>query len=138
VLPAPLLLLNLGQTAKQMVRPEFSSTTRQVAAYLKAHRAADEPMYLIGDCLTEGVVSGRNVELLCYWPAPPGKVVVGFVPADRIAERRFWAVYSTDPRNAKAEPFLPRLRRALEPAFGVVESYQYENQSGAVLYERVE
>jgi hypothetical protein len=138
ILPAPLLLLNFGQTCKQIVHPRASSTTRQVAAYLMTHRKPDEPMYLVGDCLTEGIASGRNIELLCYWPAPPGKVVVGIAYPQNVPERRFWLVYSLDPPNPKSDPFVPKLRAIFEPRFRVIEAYQHSGQSGALCLERVD
>ena len=138
VLPTPLILLNFGQTCKQVAHPQASSTMRQVTAYLMAHRKPDEPLYLVGDCLTEGIASGRNIELLCYWPAPAGRVVVGIRYPAHIAERRFWLVFSLDPPSAKNDLFVPRLRAMFEPAFRVVESYQHAGQSGALLLERLD
>jgi hypothetical protein len=102
------------------------------------HRKPDEPMYLVGDCLIPGIASGRNIELLCYWPDPPGDVVVGIAHPPNVSARRFWLVYSLDPPNPKKDPFVPKLRAIFEPGFRLVEAYQYGGQSGALCLERVD
>jgi hypothetical protein len=138
LLPGPLLLMEVGQLAKDLVIREEESTMRPVVEYVRAARQPDEPIYLFGDSLSYAPASGRSAEFLCYWPDAPGKVVVGYAEPSSIHENRFWLVYSLNrPEDAKP-PLKPFKRQLLDlfPGVHLVKSVEPRRQSGAMLVER--
>jgi hypothetical protein len=136
LLPAPLLLLEMGQLAKDLaVREEFS-TMRPVVQYIRAARRSDEPIYLFGDSLYDAPASGRSAEFLCYWPDALGKVVVGYANPSRIREKRFWVVYSLNRADTDSPTFTSQLRGIFGSGVHLVQSCQPRKQSGAMLMER--
>lgn len=138
ILPLPLLLLELGQFAKDLVIREDASTTREVVEYVRTHRKLGEPIYLFGDSLSESPPSGRSAEFLCYWPDVPGKVVVGFENPSNIAANRFWVVYSLNRPETSRLGFREAVLTLFDPSVHVKvkDSYQSRKQSGAVLLEK--
>ena len=136
LLPGPLLLVELGQLAKDLAVREEESTTRPVVQYLRTTRRPDEPIYLFGDSLYSAPPSGRSAEFLCYWPDAPGKVVVGYAEPSEIHEKRFWVVYSLNRADTDSPPFTKQLRGIFGPRFHVVQSCQPRKQSGTMLMER--
>lgn len=136
LLPGPLLLLEVGQFAKDLVIREEDSTTRPVVQYVRDHRRLDEPIYLFGDSLANFPASGRSAEFLCYWPDVPGKIGIGFTEPTSITEKRFWLVYSLNRPETSPPPFAKQLLDLFGEGVHVVESCQPRKQSGAMLVER--
>ena len=136
ILPLPLLLLELGQFAKDLAIREEASTTREVVDYMRSHRTMDEPIYLFGDSLSKSPPSGRSAEFLCYWPDAPGKVVVGFEEPRDISADRFWVVYSLNRPELTRPAFSEQLSKIFDPRLHIKQTYQSRKQSGAILLER--
>jgi hypothetical protein len=136
VLPVPLVLLLVGQLAKDLAVREEDSTMRPVAAYVRSHRSLEEPIYLVGDSLGPTPASGRSAEFLCYWPDAPGKVRVGFTAPGQILAKRFWLIYSLKPPEKKPPFFWQQLLDLFPPNTRVLESTQPRRQSGAMLVEQ--
>ena len=136
ILPLPLLLLELGQFAKDIAIREEASTTREVVEYVRSHRRIDEPIYLFGDSLSKCPPSGRSAEFLCYWPDVPGIVGVGFEEPRTISADRFWVVYSLNRPELTRPGFSDELSNLFGPGLHVNQSYQSRRQSGAMLFVR--
>ena len=107
---------------------------RPLVKQLRPIRKPDEPIYLFGDAKEPLRPSGRNVELLCYWPHPPGKVVVGFTPAASIPEKRFWIVYSLGRQGELKQHGEALLKVLGKPR--VIKRLEAQGQAGAFLVER--
>jgi hypothetical protein len=124
ILPAPLLLLAIANSAKHSVDPEARSNIRPVVRYVRQHRRGDEAIFLAGGgVLPQTRVSGRNVEFLCYWPLgdernifrqmiPPEQIT-----ADQLPSRRFWVVFSliSTEKLSLRDPLLHRLQAVADP-----------------------
>ncbi len=136
LVPLPLLGLQIGQFAKNMLHPEVYSTMRPVVDYVKAHRQVDEAIYLFGQDQKPAPTTGCNVEFLCYWPRPPGKVVTNYVEPSSIGERRFWVIYTLAKSERGDKHHAQTLLAQFGPGVSVVESVQPGRQSGAMLIER--
>ena len=70
--------------------PRINGDSRDVIAYLKSHRQADEPIY---------VAEGMGEDFLLAWPDAPGKIVLNITRPDQIADQRFWLAAAFKPRR---------------------------------------
>jgi hypothetical protein len=137
VMPGALVLLSLCLACKDLVVREQSSAIRPVVQQVRERRKPDEAIYLFGDGLTDGQrPSGRNAEFLCYWPTPPGKVVLGARPGRRISDRRFWIVYSLVRPDKPAGAHVDQLERLMGPTARVIDYVDERAQAGALLFVR--
>lgn len=133
VLPAPLLLLAIGQCSAHSVRPVVRSNIRPVVQYVWEHRKADESIFLAGGgVLPQTRVSGRNVEFLCYWRGNEQGISRQMIPPEQIEARRFWVVYSliSSEKLSKLDPLLRRLGDVAE-----VQAKFEAGPAGAILYQ---
>lgn len=101
LLPLPMIVYGLVFASIHLVRPQARSAIRPVVAYLRAHRQPGEAICLVGEGTSENArwVSGRNLELLCYWPDVPQPVYRKLNDLGDVREDRFWIVYAALPRH---------------------------------------
>jgi hypothetical protein len=97
--PIILLGLSIGQFVHHAFFPEDGSTMRAIALWLRDHRQPGQAIYLAADGYQpDGTprtrVSGRNLELLCYWPDPGPPLSLTLPAPQQIPYSSFWVVYS--------------------------------------------
>jgi len=96
-LAAPILAVAIGQGALHFVHPQYRSHIRPIVAYVRAHRAPGEGIYLAGvpGNLDPDPTVGRHLEFLCYWqhPDPPLHTLLPRSWRDA-PEKRFWVTYA--------------------------------------------
>lgn len=136
----PLLVVGVATAGRQLVHPHARSAMREITQYVRAHRDAGEAICLVGEPNHEGghFTSGRNLELICYWPDVSGPLY-GYPPRypplrelSDIRESRFWIVFASLPEHG--DRFM---RRTLEEADQIarrVDSKQVPG-GGAYLFE---
>lgn len=141
-LPAlPLLVVGTAMAGRQLVHPHARSAMREIATYVRAHRQPGEAICLVGEPSHEDghFTSGRNLELICYWPDvtgplygyPPQYPPLGEIPDVR--EKRFWIVFAALPEHGDKY-----MRRTLDEAEQIaiqVDSRQVPG-GGAYLFEK--
>ena len=107
-LPAlPMLVVGIAMAGAHAARPHSRSAMRPIAQYVREHRRPGEAICLVGEGTSERAhfVSGRNLELVCYWPDVPGPLY-GYPPRyprlqelAQVREKRFWIVFAALPEH---------------------------------------
>jgi hypothetical protein len=101
LVPLPMIVYGLVLASIHLIQPQARSAIRPVVAYVRQHRRPGEAICLVGEGTSENArwVSGRNLELLCYWPDVPEPVYRKVRDLGEIRERRFWIVYAALPKH---------------------------------------
>jgi hypothetical protein len=120
--------------------PHSRSAMRPIAQYLKAHRHAGEAICLVGEGTEPDAHfrSGRNLELLCYWPDVPGPLygAPGTPPlreVSEVREKRFWIVFAALPKHHSR--YMQGLLNDARSTANEVEKKEIPG-GGAFLFER--
>lgn len=105
--PVILLGIGLAQVAFHLVLPRHRGHIRPAVEFMRAHRLANEPIYVIGE----------GSALLCYWRDPG--LLLPLEPADapNIRDERFWVVSAiSNTRNErKVESAITQTTEQLGP-----------------------
>jgi hypothetical protein len=135
----PISVLGYGLTwgIIRTANPQYHSYLRSSIVYLEQHRQPDEPIYCLGEVelnAPRSIFSGRHVEILCYWPNPPGKVVTVVRSFDQITENRFWVLVPFHMQDGK--PALTKAMKLLVPIATPIEKFVDPRGGAAILYQR--
>lgn len=102
----PLVLVGVGFSASYLIDSHSRSSIRAVAQFLREHRRPGEAICLVGEGTEPDshFRSGRNLELLCYWPDVPGPLYGApetppLKDVSEIREKRFWIVFAALPKH---------------------------------------
>lgn len=135
LLPLPMIGYGLVLASIHLFQPQARSAIRPVVAYVRAHRQPGEAMCLVGEGSSENAhwVSGRNLELLCYWPDVPEPVYRKMRDLGEIHERRFWIVYAALPKHGSR--YLTGLLRDARSIATETDHHEIPG-GGAVLFEK--
>ena len=131
----PLIVAGLVLDCNHLVRPHARSNIRQVVQYVREHRRAGEAICLVGEGTspTAHWVSGRTLELLCYWPDVPEPLYTEMRDLDQIREKRFWIVYAALPQHGSR--YMQRLLDNSSQIATELEHYDIAG-GGAHLFEK--
>jgi hypothetical protein len=137
LLPTAILGYGLGWGILRAAKPHYRSYLQPAIAYLQQHRQPNEPIYCLGEPqLNEpkAIFAGRHVEILCYWPSPPGKVVTVVRSLDELRGERFWVLIPFDTQDG--EPALHKAMKLLEPIATPLDEKVEPRGGAATLYRR--
>ena len=135
ILPLPMVAYGIVLAGGHLAHPHARSSIRPVVDYVRAHRQGGEAICLIGEPTSPRArfVSGRNLELLCYWPEVPAPVYGRIKDLREVRENRLWLVYAALPEHGNRY-----MRSALDEArsIGTVLDDHEIPGGGAVLVEK--
>jgi hypothetical protein len=135
LVPLPMIVYGLVLASIHLFQPQARSAIRPVVAYVRAHRAPGEAICLVGEGTSENAawVSGRNLELLCYWPDVPEPVYPKLRDLGDVRERRFWIVYAALPKHGSR--YMGGLLREARSISTAADKYEISG-GGAILFEK--
>ena len=135
LVPLPMIVYGLVLASIHLFQPQARSAIRPVVAYVRAHRAPGEAICLVGEGTSENAawVSGRNLELLCYWPDVPEPVYPKVRDLGDVRERRFWIVYAALPKHGSR--YMGGLLREARSISTAADKYEISG-GGAILFEK--
>lgn len=94
MLPALIIIgVGLYEESRWLIAPRPQSYLRPAVTYLRSHRQANEPIYVIGRTTTT---------FLVYWGSTDAGIHLDVDPGASINEKRFWVIEKIDARDAKA------------------------------------
>jgi len=141
-LPAvPMLVVGIATASDHLIHPHARSAMREIAQYVRAHRQPGEAICLVGEPNHKGghFTSGRNLELVCYWPDVPGPLY-GYPPRyppleeiSDVSQPRFWIVFAALPEHA--DKYMKRTLDEADRIAARVDSKQVPG-GGAYLFEK--
>ena len=75
-----------------MIAPQPQSYIRPAVAYLREHRKAQEPVY---------VIDRTTTTFLVYWGAPDSQIHLDVNSKAEVGDKRFWVIEKLETREGK-------------------------------------